>query len=130
MIDAHDVAEFEVRAQARQPPRVIFRGVSGPVVEWVAPELSVSRKIIGRHAGDRGWLQRLAIELKQVRTRPDISAVECSEDWRVADDLNPELGRLCTNLRPLTEEQILDERVTFGARGDFLAQRGFLRGRE
>src|SRR5207244_1057700 len=70
------------------------------------------------------------VELKEVRAGPDIGAVERGEDGRIADNADAEFRGACADLRPLTEEKVLDELVGLRPRGDLLAQRGFFGSRE
>ena len=101
-----------------------------PIVERVAPELSIGRKIIRRHARDGGGAQRFLVELEEVRTRPHVRTVERGEDRGIANDGNTQLRGTRAERLPLPEEKILDERVGFGPGGDLLGERRLLRAGE
>src|SRR6185295_9246937 len=107
MIDAHDVAKREVGAKTGEPPRIALGGMRRPVVERVAPQLAGGREIIRRHARDRDRTKRAAIELKEMRTGPDVRTVECREDRGIANGLHAEAGGARTQLVPLAKEEIL-----------------------
>ena len=40
---------------------------------------------------------------------PNVGAVECDEDWNIADDLNPALFCVSSDFVPLAEEKVLEE---------------------
>ena len=127
MVDAHDVAEREVGAQALQPPRVALGGVLFPGVERISPELAIGREVVGRHAGDRERRAGFLVDLKQIGPRPYVGGITRHEDRRVADQLDPALAGRRAHARPLAEEKILEKRVRLGALGHGDGQGAFAR---
>ena len=111
MVDPHHVVELESGAHPGVPPRESIGGMHIPAVERIAPQLAVLTEIVRRHAGDRQRPARLLIEFEQVRAGPGIRAVHGHKNRNVADDLQPPPRRGRTHPAPLTEEQILRERV-------------------
>ena len=103
MIDPDDVVEFEAGAEPCQPPGIIGRLVSFPIIERVSPELAVSGEIIRRNARDSARIQ-IGIHFEQAGMGPDVRAVHCHEDRDIAENLDA--ARVCVLLqgKPLPEK--------------------------
>src|SRR3954454_23429553 len=84
MIDPHDVEQAQLRFQALEPPCVSGLGQALPVINWVAPELTLRRKIIRGYARDIA--RSLArVEQKCILVSPDVGAVESGIQRHVAE---------------------------------------------
>ena len=66
MVDADDVVDGSGVLDALFPPAEIFGLMAGPVVERVAPELTVGGKGVGRTSGNAGQVDG-AVGLEQLR---------------------------------------------------------------
>ena len=96
--------------------------MSRPVVERITPQLAVGREIVRRNTGDERGTPALSIELEEVRTRPNIRAIESGENWRIPNDADAELCRFLADLSPLAKKEILSELVAFGTVRDLAFQ--------
>ena len=108
MVDTDGIVELARGAETPDPPAVAVVSHTVPVIERVAPELTVGGEVIGRDARD---LRRAAliVELEVLALRPHVGAVERDIDRHVADDPDALLADIRAQRVPLAEEQILRE---------------------
>src|SRR5688572_33466696 len=71
VIDAQQIEELELRADARAPPRETVGLQARPVVERIAPLLPVLREVVRWHAGDDAR-HAAGIEEEILAMRPDL----------------------------------------------------------
>jgi len=100
------------------PPIVAVFFVSFPVVERIAPELSVFGEVVGRAAGNGFRVAFLGVELKEFWVLPDIGAVESNENRNIADDLDASFLGVFLNGSPLPESKVLEEALSFDFAGE------------
>ena len=74
VIDAHDIAAFEHRSEAGNPPLVTVSRVFIPLVQWVAPTLTGLAEVVGRNPGDMPQLT-VRVQVEQMLVGPDIGTV-------------------------------------------------------
>ena len=105
-----------MRSSHQRKPLLLHRV---PVVERIAPELTVGVEVVGRHAGNR---ERLAarVEREQIALPPNVDAVAIDVERQVAEEIDAALVRVTLQRGPLQLEQILLEHE----RAKLLAARG------
>ena len=108
MIDAHEIETRELRAHARQPPAEAAALHRVPVVQRVAPELTLGVEVVRRHAGDREGLAA-RVEREQPPVPPDLDAVAIDVERQVAEQVDAALVRIALERGPLQLEQVLLE---------------------
>src|SRR5262249_16433011 len=91
--------------------------------ERIAPKLPRRGKIIGWHARDERR-SPLAVELKQLWSRPDISRIGGDEDRHVADQLHAKRGGIVAKPMPLAEKKKLSELAKVDWLGKFMLGAG------
>ena len=108
MIDAEHIAELQIVLDAADPPSEFGLLQIFPVIDRVAPELTVLRERVGRASGD---LSRdiFLIKEEHLRVCPCVSAVECCVEGDVAYDLDPVFIGIRAKFFPLLVELILLE---------------------
>ena len=72
MVDADDVVDGSGVLDALLPPAEVLGLVAGPVVERVAPELTVGGKGVGRTSGNAGQVDG-TVGLEQLRVGPEVA---------------------------------------------------------
>jgi hypothetical protein len=119
VIDAQEIEACELRADALEPPAEAAPLHRVPVVERIAPVLTVGVEVVGRHAGNR---ERLAVrvEREQPALPPHIDAVAIDVERQVAEQTDTATVRVALQRTPLQLEQVLLE----GERAELLAARG------
>ena len=108
MVDAYAVKEGECIAHTLAPPSIAILLHTLPIVERIAPELTVGAEVIGRHAC-HCLGTKLSIEQEELVVCPDVGTVVGNVDGNVPDHGDAALVGVCLDLHPLTEEFILDE---------------------
>ena len=83
VVDAHDIINRSSVLHPALPPGKIFGLVAGPVVERIAPELTVCRKGI-RGAACHLRQVGLAIGLEELRPRPQIAGIWADVDGDIS----------------------------------------------
>ena len=110
VVDAQHIIEEGGTLDAADPPAVAIRLHPVPVIERVAPELSVLGKGIGRNPGD--LLRHMpVVQLEELRLAPDIRRVHRDIDGDVADQADALLAGIGLEGLPLAVEQELDKAV-------------------
>ncbi len=87
MVDADDVVDGSSVFDALLPPAEVFGLMAGPVVERVAPELTVGGKGVGRTSGNAGQVDG-AVGLEQLRVGPEVAGIGADVDGDVAHQLD------------------------------------------
>ena len=108
MVDAEHIAELQIVLDAADPPCEFCLLQIFPVIDRVAPELTVLRESIGRASCYLGR-DIFLIKEEHLRVRPCVSAVEGCVEGDVADDLDSVLIGIRAKFLPLLEELILLE---------------------
>ena len=106
VVDADDVVELLRALDAAYPPAVAVALHARPVVDGVAPELTVLAEVVGRHAGDAGG-DVLLVEQEAPGVRPDVGGVERHVDGQVAYYLYAQGVDVVPQLIPLLVERVL-----------------------
>src|SRR6266498_3300180 len=104
MIQANHVDMSQQRAQPRDAPRIAGLPESVPVVDGVAPKLSLRAEEIGRHTGNEAW-PVLLVQQKQLRIGPDVARVRRNEEGQVADQAQTLAVGVCLQSLALAEQQ-------------------------
>src|SRR6202167_1354697 len=102
---------IDVSQQSTQPidaPAITSRTHGIPVVNRIAPQLTLRAEIIGRNSGDEAR-PMLLIEQEQFRVRPNITGIRGNKERQIADQAHaPGMGMLL-DLIGLAEQQELRE---------------------
>ena len=106
MVDADDVVQLAGAVDAADPPAEAVLPHAVPVVQRVAPQLSVGAEIVWRYAGHGLGDQRL-VQLEELRLRPHVGGIHGHIDGQVADDADALRVDIVPQPVPLLEEQIL-----------------------
>src|SRR5439155_5495875 len=72
------------RAQTADAPTITGLPKSLPVIDGVAPKLSLRAEVIGRHTGNEAR-PALLVQQKQLRISPNVARVGRDEEGQVAD---------------------------------------------
>ena len=108
MIDAHEIETRELRAHASQPPAEAATLHRVPVVQRVAPELTVGVEVVRRYTGD-GERLAVRIEREQPPVPPDLDAVAIDVERQVAEQVDAALVGIALEGGPLQLDQVLLE---------------------
>ena len=95
-------------AQAVDAPAVAARGKRVPVIDRIAPALSLRAEVVRRHTGDDAR-PALGIEQEQLRVGPHVARVRRDEEGQVADQAHAFRTRVGLQARPLTGQQELSK---------------------
>ena len=108
MIDAEYITELKAAPDPADPPLVMCLFQIFPVIDRIAPELTVRGKCIRRASGD---LRRhiFLVEEEHFRVRPGVRAVDSGVERNIPDDLHAFFIRIAVKLFPLLLELILLE---------------------
>src|SRR5580658_5944331 len=102
---------IDVSQQSPQPidaPPITSRTHGIPVVNGIAPQLTLRAEIIGRNSGDEAR-PLLLIEQEKLRVRPNITGIRGNKEGQIADQAHaPGMGMLL-ELMGLAEQQELGE---------------------
>ena len=123
MVDSHSVEEFGAPSDALLPEGEDLFFVLFPVIQGVAPQLTVFGKGIGRHTGHRSQ-SAVLIQLEQFRVLPNLYAVRREVEGDVAHNADTILICILLQGEPLAVEGLLQEDVEahflLGGRGGIL----------
>src|SRR4030095_11337888 len=108
MIQANHVNVSQQRAQTRDAPTIAVLPKSVPVIDGVAPKLSLRAEVIGRNTGYE-TRPALLVQQKQLRVGPDIARVGRDEEGQVADKAQTLGAGICLESLALAEQQKLCE---------------------
>ena len=107
VVNAEDVVQPGGALDAADPPGVAV-GLHGvPIVQGIAPELSIGGEVIGRNAGYLGGHVPL-VQLESPGVGPHIGGVHGYINRQVADDADALFVGVGPQGLPLAEEQVLD----------------------
>jgi hypothetical protein len=108
VIDTHEVEPGQLRLHTREPPAKAAAPHGVPIVEWIAPELTLGIEVVGRNAGHA---LRLAarVEGKQLALPPNFDAVAIDVVRQVAEQKHALLVGVGLERSPLELEQVLVE---------------------
>src|SRR4029453_10920552 len=107
-IEADRVDVSQQGAQAVEAPAVAVRGQDIPVIDWIAPTLSLRAEVVWRHPGDHARpVPR--VEKKQLRVSPHVARIRGDEERQVTDDAHSFGAGVALQARPLTKQQELTE---------------------
>src|SRR5690606_13346475 len=109
MIDAQEIESLELVLEPPHPPIEPRTLVRGPIVQRVAPELTVLVEIVGRHAGDRRGPAAI-VDLEELGLPPGFDAVEVHVERQIPEKAHPARVRVPLERRPREVEQLLLER--------------------
>ena len=135
VVDAHTVKQGAGGAHAAHPPRVTGLLHIVPIIDRVAPKLTVRGEIVRRNTRDAARMA-LVVELELLRCAPDIGGIKRNIDRQIADDLDLPLVCVGAELRPLLVEEalqvlieshVLAEAFPRGGKRPFLAHAQFIR---
>src|SRR5262245_36050720 len=84
MIEANDVNVRQHRTRPIDPPAISACPKRAPVVDRIAPSLSLRAEVVGRHTRDDAR-PVLGIEKKEVRVRPHIARIRRDEKREIPD---------------------------------------------
>ena len=122
VVDAQQVVDAQCVAHPAHPPRVASLFVVGPVVQRVAPQLTVGREVIRRAARHTGKAA-VGIQLKQRAAHPCIHRVGRDIDGDVAQNLHVLFVGVGLHRLPLGRKLVLHELpeadlfLVFGGKG-------------
>ena len=102
MIEADRVDVSQQRAQAIEAPAVAVGGDGIPVVDRIAPPLSLRAEVVRRHPGDHAR-PLLRIEQKELRVCPHIARIRGDEERQIADQAQAFGAGVALQARPLTK---------------------------
>ena len=121
MVNTQDVIDGQRVAQAQNPPRVAGAAVVVPVIQRVAPQLTIRRKVVRRAARHAARLA-LGIGLKQLAARPCVGGIRGNVNRNIAHN-GYALG-LCVGVQgaPLAVELILQKGPEFNLLGMLLPE--------
>src|SRR4029450_1580292 len=108
MIETDRVDVCQQRPCPIDPPPIAIGAERIPVVDWIAPALSVRAEVIRGDAGD-DMRPVLGIEQEQFRVGPDVSGVRGDEERKIANQAHSFRPRVRLQPRPLTGQQELNE---------------------
>ena len=116
MVDAHHVVNGGGVLHALLPPCKAGGLVNGPVVQRVAPQLSVCRKGVRRASGHLRQVHG-AVGLEQLRVGPQVAGIRADIDGDIAHQ--PDALRVCVGLEgaPLGVEEKLHSLVVVDTPG-------------
>ena len=117
MIDANEIIECHIAAQAIDPPAETVGPEPLPVVKGVPPALSGGGEVVGGDTGHRSG-PSLFIELKVVTVRPDIGGIIRDKDRQIAKEAHSAGGGVSLNLLPLLGK----DKLAIGFDGNRLMQ--------
>ena len=108
MVEANHIIHLGSGGQTAHPPAVAGVGHLFPVINGIAPELTVFRKGIGRtachHFGTAVFVQQ-----EQFRCRPDIGGIQGNVNGNITDDADALAVGVCAKGLPLTVKLVLQE---------------------
>ena len=119
MVDSDSIVQPEALIQAGDPPLVSGLLVVIPLIQGVAPDLTVCGEGIGRTAGDGSGLVVL-IQLEQVRMGPHIGRIQRNINGNITDDLDALVIGIILQLQPLLEELELQILLEFNIKVQLL----------
>ena len=109
MIDSDQVKQGQVMGHALHPPPVALPFQHVPPVHGIAPELACFAEVVRGDAGDGQGLPRNRIQVEYVGVHPHVRAVMNHVDGEVADDMDFPVVAVRFEIRPLLEEDVLEE---------------------
>ena len=108
MIQANHIDVSQQSTQPIDAPPITSRTHGIPVVNGIAPQLTLRAEIIGRNSGDEAW-PMLLVEQELLRVRPNITGIRRNKKGQIADQAHaPGMGVLL-ELIGLAEQQELRE---------------------
>src|SRR5437773_10741941 len=84
VIQPNRIHMHQESAQAVDRPTIAGGPQSIPVINWIAPQLTLGAEIVRRNARDRAWMTPFVKE-KKFRGRPHIARVRRNEKRQVSD---------------------------------------------
>ena len=108
MVYSYDVEELCRQGQTLFPPIVDLISLFAiiPIIERIAPELTVGRKFVGRTSRDLGG-RKLAVKLEHVGVTPDVTAIVGDVDRHISDYLNTLHFGIALERKPLSRKKEL-----------------------
>ena len=108
MVQSNQVDMSQQCPHAIDAPAVTRAAKRIPVIDRIAPKLSVRAEVIGRHAGDE-LRPALFGQKEDVGVRPDIAGIGRHEEGQVTDEADAVCPRVRFQSLALTEDQELHE---------------------
>src|ERR1700681_3170577 len=108
MIQANHVDASQQRPQPRDAPMIAGLPKSVPVIDGVAPKLSLRAEVIGWHTGNEER-PALLVQQKQLRVGPDVARIGRDEEGQVADQAQALAEGACLEPLALAGHQELRE---------------------
>ena len=106
VVDADNVVQLARAVNAADPPAEAVAAHGVPIVQGVAPQLTVGGEVVRRYARHRLGHQ-LFVQLEELRLRPHVGGVQRHVDGQVADDVDALTVDVVPEGVPLAEEQEL-----------------------
>ena len=119
MVDSDDIDLIQGHLHALSPPGKVVLSVDIPVIDGVAPKLSVFGECIGR-AACLCCLHSVFINLEKLVMSPGIDAVTCHIDGNVSDNADTKRVGIFMKVVPLAVEEELENLVDFNFLGKLL----------
>src|SRR5262245_7048917 len=106
MVQANHIHVSEQGAQAVDTPTITGPSKRLPVINRVAPELSLGAEVVRRHAGGKAR-PALLVQQEQLRVGPHVARVGRDEEGEVTDQAHALGMGMLLETFPLTDQQEL-----------------------
>src|SRR5580698_330451 len=108
MIQANHIDVSQQSTQSIDAPSITSRTPRIPVVNGIAPQLTLCAEIIGRNSGDEAW-PMLLIEQEELRVCPNITRIRGNKERQIANQAYALGMGILFELIGLAEQQELRE---------------------
>ena len=108
MVDADNIETLPCCAQASHPPGEAVLFHVRPVIDGIAPILSIGVEAVRRAARNDAWTAGTG-QLEILRVRPDIGGVQRNIDGDIADNQHTVFMGILPQTLPLRVEAVLEE---------------------
>ena len=108
MVDADDVEALPCCAQASHPPGEAVLFHVRPVIDGIAPILSIGVEAVRRAARNDAWTAGTG-QLEILRVRPDVGGIQRNIDGDIADNQHTVFMGILPQTLPLRVEAVLEE---------------------
>src|SRR2546422_7785466 len=108
MIETDHIHVGEQRTESIDAPAIAGLSQRLPVVDGVAPELSLGAEVIGGHAGDELW-PPLFVQQEQVRVGPNVARVRRNEKGQIANQAHALSSGISTKPVTLAKQEELSK---------------------
>src|SRR5262249_17902964 len=108
MVEPHDVHVSQQRFQSVGAPAIARTTQRFPVIHRVAPELSLSAEVVGRHAGHE-FRSKVVVELEPLRVGPNIAGVLRNEERQISNQAYAAFAGIFFQTLSLAEQKELSK---------------------